>query len=409
MKLQTRELFYQSPADGALALANTFYTTTDPLHKMRVRSVMTRSDTADSMDVSHSTDNGQTWSEPQSRETYKTTPTGVLRQYPQPGFVDPVTGQMLTIVMQANLPSDDPREGVKNWFLRYRISDDAGHSNKVDEQVIQQGDFTAEHPIDGIWVGKNCAMIGDLTCRPIRTRRGQILVPVQFTPIGPDGEYHNPGGGYTYHEAAVLIGTWTHDHRITWEISSRVANDPEKSTRGCVEPTLAEMPDGRILMAIRGSNDVKPHLPSYRWYAVSQDGGYTWTPPQPWTYTNGDNFFSPSSCSQLLQHSNGNTYWLGNICAHNAHGNAPRYPLVIGQVDPDSLLLMKDTLTAIDDREPDESDLMSLSNFMAHEDRQTHEIILHMSRGFTKTTRPSPTENPIYDFTANAYLYRIAP
>lgn len=30
--------------------------------------------------------------------------------------------------------------------------------------------------------------------------------------------------------------------------------DPAKSTRGCDEPTIAEIPDGRVLMVIRGSN-----------------------------------------------------------------------------------------------------------------------------------------------------------
>ena len=148
-------------------------------------------------------------------------------------------------------------------------------------------------------------MIGATTCRPIRTRQGQVLVPICISPLGPDGRYWRPGGGYTYHDAAVLIGDWTDGQKIEWELSERVVADPAKSTRGCDEPTIAEMPDGRILMVIRGSNDVKRSLPGYKWYSVSADGGLHWSTPKPWTYADGANFFSPASCSQLLRHSNG--------------------------------------------------------------------------------------------------------
>jgi hypothetical protein len=249
-------------------------------------------------------------------------------------------------------------------------------------------------------VGKNSIMLGDMGSRPIRTRAGRILIPAQTTPVGPDGEYFNPGGGYSFHEASVLIGQWTHGDRLNWKISPPVSIDPARSTRGAIEPTLAEMPDGRILMVLRGSNggtkDPDHRIPSYRWHAVSADGGLTWSTPEPWTYTNGATFFSPSSCSQLLTHSNGRCYWLGNICKTNAKANSPRHPFVIAQVDPATLQLIESTVTLIDQCRPGEDPSLTLSNFMAHEDRQTGEILLHMSRLFTSTA------------TGDAYVYRIA-
>jgi hypothetical protein len=243
-------------------------------------------------------------------------------------------------------------------------------------------------------------MMGDNTCRPIRTRHGEILVPVQVTPLGPDGEYHNPGGGYTYHDSAVLIGKWGAGGRIRWDLSEYVSNDPARSTRGALEPTLAEMPDGRLLMVMRGSNDSKPDLPGLRWYSLSEDGGRTWSRIEPWTYTDGSSFFSPSSCSQLLKHSSGVYYWIGNVAPRNPQGNGPRYPLIMGEVDPDSCLLMRDSMAKIADREPGQPLRMTLSNFMAHEDRETGEILLHMSPLFTRR---------FLDWTGDALLYRIAP
>ncbi|MCC6424134.1 MAG: exo-alpha-sialidase [Phycisphaerales bacterium] len=307
------------------------------------------------------------------------------RLWTTPGFVDPERDRLLSIVLEGLLPNDNPDDGMKNYFLRYRISEDGGRTSVTDQMIVQPG-YTPDHPFECIWVGKNSIMIGDMGSRPIRTRQGEILVPVQTSPIGPDGEYYNPGGGLSFHESAVLIGRWKDNQHIDWSLSDRISIDPGRSTRGAVEPTIAQLPDGRILMVIRGSNggskDPNHQIPSYRWVCVSEDGGRTWGIPKPWTDTDGNAFFSPSSCSQLLNHSNGKFYWLGNISPNNCQNNSPRYPFIIAEVDPDSLQLKKETIWVVDDRTSDEDPSLTLSNFMAHEDRQTGEIILHMSRFF---------------------------
>lgn len=394
-KVRSRKAFAAAAGPGVTAWVESFYTRGEGLEKMSTVGTSTRSDTTDTLQRRFSADNGRTWSEWEPIEFITETGEGVRREYPGPGWVDPRNGRLVTLVLEGLLPSDNPMEGMKHWFLRYRVSTDGGRTDAVDEQIVQKGDYTPEHPLEGVWVGKNSAMIGAATCRPIRTRRGHILVPVQITPIGPDGEYYNPGGGYTYHEAAALIGTWTDGLRLEWDLSERVANDPARSTRGCVEPTIAEMPDGRVLMVMRGSNDVKPDLPGYKWYAVSDDGGFTWGPPAPWTYADGSPFYSPSSCSQLLRHSSGRYYWLGNITPTNPRGNSPRYPLVIGEVDPDTLMLIKGSTTVIDDRGPDEDASLQLSNFLAYEDREDGHMTLHVTRFFPNGWR------------GDAYVYEI--
>ncbi len=405
-RLKSKTLFVASPEPGASVTANTYYTRHKGLEKICVMSLSRKSDTSDDFQRRFSTDNGKTWSAWEPIEQVKVqTAQGVHRRYPQPGWIDPVNGRLLTMVLDGVLPNDDPLQGMTQWSLRYRVSTDGGRTFPVDEPVIQKGEYTAEHPADGVWIGKNSLMLGG---RPIRTRQGRVLVPVQITPIGPDGRYWNPGGGYTYHDAAVLIGEWTEGMKIEWDLSERVVGDPEKSTRGCVEPTIAEMPDGRILMVIRGSNyvenhrqhDVKLELPGYKWYSISTDGGRHWSsPPKPWTYADGSRFFSPSSYSQLLRHGNGNIYWIGNISPKNPRGNGPRYPLVIGQVDPKSLLLLKETVAVIDAKGPEDNESLQLSNFAAYEDRVSGDIVLHMTR-FLPTPRP---------WRGDAYTYRIEP
>ena len=398
MKLNSKQVYLKSPGTGTLVYGNSFYVRAAGVEKMRTRLLETRSDLFDNTEVARSADNGRSWSNWQDIPCIFKESQGTRRLWTTPGFVDPVRDRLVSVVLEGLLPGDDAEEGMKQYFLRYRISEDGGRTNVTDQMIVQQG-FTLEHPFECIWIGKNSIMIGDLGSRPIRTREGNILVPVQTTPIGPDGEYYNPGGGISFHESAVLIGRWRDDRHIDWTLSQRVRIDPKRSTRGAVEPTILEMPDGRILMVMRGSNggskDTDHQIPSYRWMCASEDGGQTWSQPQPWTDTQGHAFFSPSSCSQLLAHSNGKFYWLGNISPENCQANSPRYPLVIAEVDPQSLRLRKESILVVDDRAPDEDPSLTLSNFMAHEDRQTHEIILHMSRFF------------VCSLTGDAYQYRV--
>jgi hypothetical protein len=192
----------------------------------------------------------------------------------------------------------------------------------------------------------------------------------------------NPTGGLTYTDALVLIGTWTNEHRISWRASQRVAGDPKRSTRGMIEPTLADFQDGRILMVMRGSNDGKARpnfqFPSHKWFAVSRDDGETWSAPEPWTYDDGQPFFSPSAMSTLLKHSSGRFFWIGNLSPENCKGNLPRWPLVIGEVSSKSLKLIRGSVLVVDTEQPNDKTQgrLDLSHFTALEDRETKDIVL---------------------------------
>jgi hypothetical protein len=404
-RLLARKVFMPSPRKGVAVCGAAYYTRPSGGDLIGYHVYATRSDTVDVQYLRYSADNGRTWSAPVERATgAPQAGGGMLRRHPRGGYVDPQTGLYFSIWTEGVLPSDNPLEGLKRWILRYAVSADGGRTNAVEEQIVHAGaEYDPAHPLPGVWVGKNSVMLGDLTCRPVTLADGTLLVPCQLTLLGPDGEYYNPGGGYTYHAAAVLRGRWRPDRRLEWTLSSLVTGDAARTTRGLIEPTIAPLDDGRILMVMRGSNDVQPHLPGYKWRAFSADGGQTWTPPEPWTCADGGHFHSPSSCSQLLRHSNGALLWLGNLCAANPHGNAPRYPFVVGAVDRRGGGLLRDSVAAIDDRAPDESERLTLSNFYAREDRETGHILLYLTRLFAR----QPADGPP-DWTADALEYRIA-
>lgn len=385
-----REVFRASPREGVAVMAYAWYTSARGGSMTSIEQHWTRSDTIDVACIRRSRDHGATWTQPEEMRTGEHTAAGMLRRHPRAGFIDPPTGRYIEFWTEGVLPTDDPLEGMRRWNIFYRMGG-------VKQQIIHTGaEFNATHPLPGVFTGNNCVMLGDMPFVPLSMPNGRILVPIQMSPLGPDGKLYNPTGAYTYTEVAVLHGRWQ-DGKLQWEMSQPIKADPARATRGMDEPTVQILNDGRLLMILRGSNDRRPELPSHRWVAFSGDGGRHWTEPQPWTYDDGTSFFSPSACSQLLRHSSGRLFWLGNITPENPRGNRPRYPFVIGEVDRTTGLLLRSTVQIVDTMQAGEDPVLSLSNFHAREDRRTREVIVHMTRLFA---RPQL-------WAGDAYLYRV--
>ena len=372
---------------GVLINESAFYTCKSGGNMISAYSKSSKSDRPHMAYIRVSGDNGKTWSDPEEVWTEREVDDMWHRRFSMPGFVDPVRDVMLTMQLQCLAPTPDPYESAKYWKIYYALSNDCGKTNYHEGQVITQGEgLNTSNPMPGVWEGKNSAYLGDKGCIPIRMSNGEILVPIQINQAGA------PKRGFF--ESAVLIGTWNDDDTLDWQLSEKVSATPSQSPRGFIEPTLAEMPDGRILMVVRAEG-------GYKWYCVSGDHGRTWSEAKVWTYSDGTSFFSPSAMSQLIKHSNGRYYWIGNIIPvrQEGGGNTPRYPLVIGEVDKKTLLLKKHSLCIIDDRSTQDPERMQLSNFYAHQDRKTGEIVLHLSPWGRYPNLPP--------YTGSAYLYRI--
>ena len=316
-------------------------------------------------------------------------------------MLDASGGRFLRLVNALDTPGLDPTineppSALLNYYLRYRVSTDGGRTWLFEEPVIQPGDYDARHPIADVWIGHNALFLGDRGCVPITTREGKVLVPAQMTLRGEEGKPANPGGGHTYTDVVVLIGTWTVDHRLEWSVSERVQGDPALTSRGMIEPTLAETDDGRLLMIMRGSNDAfkpdpvtKQRPPGRKWSSVSNDGGRTWSKPEPWLYDDGGSFYSPSSMSTLFKHGSGRIFWLGNLLPANPEGNLPRHPVVIGEVDRETLRLIRGSVVILDQEEEADKSLgrLDLSHYHVSEDRVSKEIIVTYPRAHNKYTR----------------------
>ena len=385
------EVFLRSPAPGTAVIAQAYYTGASGGAMMSIEQRLSRSDTVDVAYYRYSKDNGISWSAPYEQPTGERRAEGMLRRHPRGGFVDRKAGRFLEFWVEGILPHDDPLEGMQQWNIFFSL-ERGGEAH----QIIQEGaEFNSRHPLPGVYTGKNMVMLGDVASVPINAG-GEVLLPAIITSLGPDGQIYNPTHGYTYTDAIVLHGRWKRD-RLLWRASEPVKGDPARATRGMDEPTIEKLADGRLILVLRGSNDRNPALPAYRWVSYSRDGGWHWTPPAPWTFSDGQPFFSPSACSQLLRHSNGKLYWIGHIAPANPRGNRPRYPLYLAQVSVDSGLLVRDSLIKVDDRQPGDDETLMIYSIYGREDRRTREIAIHASRIVT----------PGGVFAGDAMLYRV--
>lgn len=338
-----------------------------------------------------STDNGLNW---------RTQATGVKNiPFPKKGSrITPVTSifdynrnlfvTFFNVLENPNVNSKvaEPLEAQREYFIKYRVSEDNGITWINDNQIILDGDYTSKNPLPNVTIGENAYYLGDTGSRALILSDGSILLPLQKTikPIPGQktkNKLYNPTGGHTYTSVLMIKGTWN-GKNIKWKSVSEIFGDSTKSTRGLIEPTIIELDNGNILSIMRGSNggesDPNYILPSYKWMSYSKDRGLTWSNVIPWTYDNGQTFYSASSMSILHKHSNGKIVWIGNISSNNAKGGQPRYPLVMGLVDENNMTLIKKSIIILDDLKIEDKSKgeLDLGHVSILEDKISKELII---------------------------------
>lgn len=347
-----------------------------------------------------STDNGVSWLEQSTTTKRIAFPPKYGRRVPVTSIYDANQNLFITFFNALDNPNvsskiAEPKEALSGYYIRYRVSNDNGKSWLIDKPITLQGNnYSARNPLPSVTIGENAFYLGDSGSRPIIVSNNTILLPAQKTVKANiqnarlnKNQLYNPNGGYTYTEAIILRGS-LENQNIVWKNVSTIAGDPGKTTRGLIEPTIVELSNGNILSIMRGSNggdkDKDFQLPSYKWMAYSSDKGNSWSKPEPWTYDNGENFYSPSSMSILHKHTNGSIFWVGNINKNNSKGNQNRYPLVIGEVDQKSMKLKKSSVITLDDlKQTDKAKgQLDLGHVTIIEDKKTKELIITYPRIF---------------------------
>jgi hypothetical protein len=325
------------------------------------------SDTYDDFATSISDDNGKTWSEPVMQWKSTNQNGGRLRYSESAAIYEPSANRLLVVIDRGFYPDGGDVNEVR-WSLVFQEYDPA--AGRWSEQKVNNFGLR-----EGLFVSFSA---------PIRTASGTILVPAQKAVVDENGkDVHLDGYWSALYESLVIIGTRKQGGAMDWKLSGRVNVDPQKSSRGVCEPTVAELKDGRIAMICRGDNGYYPDRPGCKWVSFSNDTAQTWSQPQPLMLTNGKLIESSASGSALIRSiANGKLYYLANLCiaGERPNGSWPRSPLVLAEVSESPFALKSETLCVIDERHPDDSEKLQLSNFRYHQDRQSGELCIRLSR-----------------------------
>lgn len=270
-------------------------------------------------------------------------------------------------------------------YPRIRIYHENEENSFVDETIRYESgaDFNPENPRDPEFLYKNRAYVNP----SIVMENGDIMFPLSI-PVavgcrlaGVDVEKVFPSFPTFLRCAIVARGRFDKvKERYDFTFSNPVILNDLRSSRGIDEPTIVTLKSGRVLMIMRGSNIQMPQwntriekgTPAFKWYAWSDDGGQTFTEPEPWHFDDGEVIYSPASISELIRSQrNGKLYWIGNITTYATYGNYPRFPLQIVEIDEENGTAKKESLTVIDTRREGEPECVQLSNFRITEDRET--------------------------------------
>lgn len=416
-----KELYVPSTERGMGTSVSMSYIGTGLLRE-ETRATVRSSDWSDTVRRRRSEDNGRTWSDWEL----------VYEQAPeQDGFVqsggpsqrgtgplDPVSGMLIKPVFQ-RIVKGDPKVAMSELWKGnrlfcdhgfYQLSADDGKSWGEARQLnYEEGpDFDPENWGEATYFRSNEMYIGGTAV----LSNGTVVISTTLPVAYRDEEDEKVPSVFPndYREGCVAgvmcyIGRWNSaDRDYDWQRSETTCLPRKKSTRGLVELDLSELKNGNLLLLMRGSNvGLDPVVcPARKWFSVSKDGGLTWSPVEDIRYNTGETLYSPASISHSLRSSKtGKLYWIGNITETPPDGNSPRYPLQIVEVDEEGPSFKKDTVTVIDDRDPERDSVhVQASNFSVLENRETGEVELYLVRLGERGTG-------VDTWSADAYKYTL--
>jgi hypothetical protein len=330
-----------------------------------------------------STDNGRTWRVVETLNPFLRLEGNRRRvTWPPMSILKPGTSSILRL----NASNEDI-EGVVPWDPKSpapftgrswtQLSRDGGESWSPPAPAVFQGsEFDEVHWGPEIWYGKNSGWIDGAS--PVWLDDRRFILPfISTLSEAKDGLDRG------HARSAFALGTWRVDGGgVDWQLSAYTSVKKPFAYSGGDEPCVALLPDGRIMMAMRvcvGQNDGTT-FPSGKFLAVTKDLGKTWSEPQPFRYTDGEQVYCPASMSNIFYYPrNGNLYLITNFLDKPTFGCDPRTTLQIAQLDIETLRVIRDSITVIETRQPDQPETIRFSNWWRYEDRETQNPVLLMT------------------------------
>jgi len=375
----TREIYMPYPKEGQSYVITNQYTGHQGTKLLQVRTLQVHDDVYQDAALRFSTDNGRTWT-PFQRDPERDirVKDGQAREpYIFGACHDPEANRMVrTTLMRTH--KGDPRKGGLSSYADHTLwqtSTDDGNTWDAPKLLKYEdgGDYLAEDFGNADYLDHNRSYSG---YNVISLGEGGVATAycrnVSF--VNEKGETENVCG------VVLAVGRWDKTkNTYQWTHSNPVAVSLAMSDRGLMEPWVAQLSNGDLLVDMRG-NATKIN-PGRNFYALSKDGGKTLGDARELKFDDGTQFYAPSSLSMMLRHSKtGVLYWFGNLSDQPTSGNSPRYPLYIAEIDEAKPAIRRETLTIIDDYDPKtQTAAVQFSNFSLVENRETRDFDLYMT------------------------------
>jgi len=349
-----------------------------------------------------SEDNGRTWTdEPDwSNETPETL-DGEKMWVPN-YYLDPNRNVLVSVYTTYEVDTREEMFALINRRqrtarLRYRLSRDGGRTWDEPRWVIDaRPGHDAVNFAPGLAYEQNGVSCEFQPFVPLPD--GSFTVACTLRGITPPD--------YGAYACLCLRTRWTNEGDLQWSFGDWVRVSPELTSSGCCEPALVGLGGEGLFMAMRCQGDPGCDLYSTRYSVRSDDGGQTWSAPEPLRYDDGEIVHTPASLSTFFRSTKtGKTYFLANILPAPVHRQTPRYPLAIAEFDTDRCRILRDTVQTIQDLPPGAPTERRYTNWGMYEERGTGDLILTLpeqpkSVDFSAMTRPE-------DFTADCLWYRV--
>lgn len=370
------------------------------LELMETQSLEVLDDVGENITSRWSSDNGRTWSEPVSVQASNNVKHAGVTVWEGGGPIvfDPTSKRLVQIWLRQIQVG-----ALYHCFSYSRMSRDLGRTwlSPIQMKYEDGPDFDPQQPLSEIFLDRNEGYFGNNILVHLS---GMLIHCLAHTNAAGDSKNNSRPWRMG---SRLMLGRWNAEREdYEWTSGAATETTPDQSARGLMEPEVAELKDGKLLVVWRGSDQgwdgTKSKEPGRKWYSISLDAGKSFLPVRAWTYDDGTPFYSASSIHRIIRHSvTDKLYWIGNINVGLPQGNSPRYPLLIAEVDETFVTLKKKTVTAIDDRDPKSHDFnYQLSNFSLFENRETHELELFL-------TTYGQVQGQDNWSTADSYRYRL--